>query len=152
MNSSEISAQAAVYHILSIPLSINSRSTVSVNTNRPKDRIFMLKSDETFEKPEPDSKDVFVEGWFDMYLNRLDEMANAGLSDFASLYNMSKKETDYTEIVENSEDEDIVDDEIDDRNTVLKMKHGKGWVKKRTKRKIIRFSYIRTLKIIAESS
>ena len=99
----------------------------------------MPKSDEILEKLEPDSKDVFVEGLFDMYLNQPDEMTNACLADFASLYNMSKKEIDYTEIVENSDDEDIVDDEIDDRNTVLKMKHGKGWIKKRTKRKIIRY-------------
>ena len=118
MNSSEISAQAVVYHILSIPLSINSRSTVSINTNRPEDRTSMLKSDEILEKLEPDSKDVFVEGLFDMYLNRPDEMTNACLADFASLYNISKKETDYIEIVENSDDEDIIDHEIDDRNTV----------------------------------
>ncbi|CAF5054955.1 unnamed protein product, partial [Rotaria magnacalcarata] len=39
LNSSEISAQEAVYHILSIPLSISSRSTVFINTNRPENRI-----------------------------------------------------------------------------------------------------------------
>ncbi len=41
MNSSEISAQEAVYHILSIPLTISSRSTVFINTNRPENRISM---------------------------------------------------------------------------------------------------------------
>ena len=66
LNSSEISAQEAVYHILSIPLSISSRSTVFINTNRPENRISMLKSDEILEKLEPDSKDVFVEGLIDM--------------------------------------------------------------------------------------
>ncbi|CAF4289325.1 unnamed protein product, partial [Adineta steineri] len=62
LNSSEISAQEAVYHILSIPLSVSSRSTVFINTNRPENRISMLKSDEILQKLEPDSKDVFVEG------------------------------------------------------------------------------------------
>ena len=39
-----------------------------------------------------------------MYLNPPDEMTNACLANFASLCNMSKKETDYTEIAENSDD------------------------------------------------
>ena len=135
LNSSEVSAQEAVYHILSIPLSISSRSTVFINANRPENRISMLKSDEILEKLEPDSKDVFVEVLIDMYINRPDEMRIVYLADFASPYNISKKKTGYTEIVENSDDEAIVDDEIDDQNTALKMKNGKGWIKKRTKKK-----------------
>ena len=46
-----------------------------------------------------------------------------------------RKKTGYTDIVENSDDEDIVDYEIDDQNTALKMKNGKGWIEKRTKKK-----------------
>ena len=76
LNSSEISAQEAVYHISSIPLSISSRSTVFINTNRPENRISMLKSDEILEKLKPDSKDVFVEGLIDVHTNRHDEMRN----------------------------------------------------------------------------
>ncbi|CAF2615091.1 unnamed protein product [Rotaria sp. Silwood2] len=91
----------------------------------------MLKSDEILEKLEPDSKDVFVEGLIDMYINRPDEMKNVCLADFASLYNISKKKTGYTEIIENSDDEDIVDDEIDDKNTALKMKNGKDLIRQK---------------------
>ena len=103
----------------------------------------MLKSDEILETLEPDSKDIFVEGLIDMYINRPDEMRNVCLADFASLYNISKKKTGYTEIVEISEDEAIVGDEIDDQNTALKMKNGKGWIKKRTKKKILRYRNLR---------
>ena len=138
LNSSEISAQEAVYHILSIPLSISSRSTVFINTNRPENRISMLKSDEILEKLEPDSKDIFVEGLIDMYINRPDEMKNVCLADFASLYNVSKKQTNNVHITENSDGEDVIDNEIDEFNP-LKMKNGKGWIKKRTKKKIIRY-------------
>ena len=42
LNSSEISAQQAVYHILSIPISTSSRSTVFINTNKPENRISMV--------------------------------------------------------------------------------------------------------------
>jgi hypothetical protein len=139
LNSNEISAQEAVYHILSIPLSISSRSTVFINTNRPENRISMLKSDEILQKLEPDSKDIFVEGLIDMYINRPDEMKNVCLADFASLYNVSKKKTDNAQITENSDDEDVIDNELDEEIIALKMKNGKGWIKRRTKKKIIRF-------------
>ncbi|CAF4643347.1 unnamed protein product, partial [Rotaria sp. Silwood2] len=139
LNSSEISAQEAVYHILSIPLSTSSRSTVFINTNRPENRISMVKSDEVLQKLEPDSKDVFVQGLIDMYINRPEEMKNICLADFASLYNVSKKQTNNVQITENSGDEDVIDNEIDEKSVALKMKNGKGWIKKRTKKKIIRF-------------
>ena len=139
LNSSEISAQQAVYHILSIPLSISSRSTVFINTNRPENRISMLKSDEILQKLDPDSKDVFVQGLLDTYVNRPDDMKNVCLADFASLYNVSKKQTNNVQITENSDDEYVIDEEIDEKSIALKMKNGKGWIKRRTKKKIIRF-------------
>ena len=139
LNSSEISAQEAVYHILSIPLSTNSRSTVFINTNKPENRISMLKSNEILQKLDSDSKDVFVQGLIDMYSNRPDEMKDICLADFASLYNVSKKQRGNVQITENSDDEDVIDDEIDEKSITLKMKNGKGWIKRRTKKKIIRF-------------
>ncbi|CAF1473985.1 unnamed protein product [Adineta steineri] len=143
LNSSEISAQEAVYHILSIPLSVSSRSTVFINTNRPEYRISMLKSDEILQKLKPDSKDVFVEGLIDMYINRQDEMKDVCLADFASLYNVSKRKTDNASITENSDDEDVTENENDEKATAFRMKNGKGWIKKRTKKKIIRYRYFK---------
>ncbi len=139
LNSSEISAQEAVYHILSIPLSVSSRSTVFINTNRPENRISMLKSDEILQKLEPDSNDVFVQGLIETYTNRPEELKSICLADFASMYNVSKKQTNNVQIAENSDDEDVMDNEIDEKSIALKMKNGRGWIKKRTKKKIIRF-------------
>ncbi|CAF3646429.1 unnamed protein product [Rotaria socialis] len=95
----------------------------------------MLKSDEILEKLEPNSKDVFVEDLIDMYINRPDEMKNVCLADFASLYNVSKKQINNVQITENSGDEDVIDNEIDEKSVALKMKNGKGWIQKRTKKK-----------------
>ena len=139
LNSSEISAQEAVYHILSIPLSISSRSTVFINTNRPENRISMLKSDEFLQQLDPDSKDVFVQGLIDTYINRPVQMKNVCLADFASMYNVSRRQTYNVQVTENSDDEDVIDEENDEKSIPLKMKNGKGWIKKRTKKKIIRF-------------
>ena len=139
LNSSEISAQEAVYHILSIPLSISSRSTVFINTSKPENRISMLKSDEILQKLEPNSKDVFVQSLIDTYSNRPDEMKDVCLADFASLYNVSKRKIGNVQIAENSDNENIIEDEVDEKAVALKMKNGKGWIKKRTKKKVIRF-------------
>ena len=139
LNSSEISAQQAVYHLLSIPISTSSRSTVFISTNKPENRISMVKSNEALHSLEPDSKDVFVHGLIDMYANRPEEMKNIGLADFVSLYNVSKKQTSNIQITENSDDEDVIDNEIDEKSVALKVKNGNGWIKKRTKKKIIRF-------------
>ena len=67
----------------------------------------MVKSDEVLQKLELDSKDVFVQGLIDMYINRPDEMKNVCLADFASLYNVSKKQTNNVQITENSDGEDV---------------------------------------------
>ncbi|CAF1551328.1 unnamed protein product [Adineta steineri] len=125
LNSSEISAQEAVYHILSIPLSVSSRSTVFINTNRPENRISMLKSDEILHELEPDSKHVFVEGLIDMYINRPDEMKDVCLADFAALYNVSKRKVDNAPIAENCDNEDATENENDEKITAFKMKNGK---------------------------
>ncbi|CAF4584467.1 unnamed protein product, partial [Rotaria magnacalcarata] len=52
-------------------------------------------------------------------------MKNVCLADFASLYNVSKKKADNAQITENSDDEDVIDNEIDEKTIALKMKNGK---------------------------
>ena len=47
-----------------------------------------------------DSKDVFVHGLIDTYVNRPDEMKNICLADLASLYNVSKKQSNNVQITE----------------------------------------------------
>ncbi|CAF1543168.1 unnamed protein product [Adineta ricciae] len=78
-----------------------------------------------------------------MYASRPDEMKNVCLADFASMYNISKRRIDIAQTTENSDDENITEDENDDKSTALKMKNGKGWIKKRTKQKIIRYRYFK---------
>ena len=46
-----------------------------------------------------------------------------------------KKQTNNVQITENSDDEDVHDNEIDEKSVALKMKNGKGWIEKRTKKK-----------------
>ncbi|CAM4875098.1 unnamed protein product [Rotaria socialis] len=61
----------------------------------------------------------------EMVINRPDKMKNVCLADFALLYNVSKKKADNARITENSDDEDIMDNAIDEKTIELKMKNGK---------------------------
>ncbi|CAF4868847.1 unnamed protein product, partial [Rotaria socialis] len=61
----------------------------------------------------------------EMVINRPDKMKNVCLADFALLYNVSKKKADNARITENSDDEDIIDNAIDEKTIALKMKNGK---------------------------
>ena len=99
----------------------------------------MLKSEEILQKLKPDLNDVFVLGVIDTYVNRPEQMENVCLADFASMYNVSKKQANTVQMTKNSDDEDVIDDETDEKSVSLKMKNGKGWIKKRTKKKTIRF-------------
>ncbi|CAF1284931.1 unnamed protein product, partial [Rotaria magnacalcarata] len=47
--------------------------------------------------------------------------------------------TDNAQITENSDDKDVIDNEIDEKTIALKLKNGKGWIKNRKKKKIIRY-------------
>ena len=51
-----------------------------------------------------------------LYINRPEEMKNICLADFASLYNVSKKQANNVQRTENSDDEDVIDNEIDEKS------------------------------------
>lgn len=67
LNSSLMSAQEAVYHILSLKMVKSSRATIFINTSRMKDRVKMLKSEKDLCKINPDSNDIFLENLFEKY-------------------------------------------------------------------------------------
>ena len=90
INSSEVSAQEAVYILLSMPLSHSSRSSVFINTGEKKDRVRRFKSETQLKELDRDSNDVLMDGLIEYYTHRPDELEDICLADFASLY-------DYTE-------------------------------------------------------
>ena len=61
-NSSEVSAQEAVYILLSMPLSQSSRSSVFINTGVKKDRVRRFKSEAQLKELDRDSNDVLMDG------------------------------------------------------------------------------------------
>ena len=60
LNHREVSAQEAVYRILSLPLKQLSRNVVFVNTSPKEDRVSLLKPMSHIENMEEDSEDIFT--------------------------------------------------------------------------------------------
>ena len=90
INSSEVSAQEAVYILLSMPLSHSRRSSVFINTGEKKDRVRRFKSEAQLKELDRDSNDVLMDGLIEYYTHRPDELENLCLAEFASLYDYTR--------------------------------------------------------------
>ena len=84
----EVSAQEAVYRLLSIPLKKSSRQTVLVNTGMPETRIHILKPKRNLEDPPDEYEDIFQPNILDRYIARPKSMEGTCLADFATNYKM----------------------------------------------------------------
>ena len=82
----EVSAQEAVYRLLSLPMKQLSRAVVFVNTNVKKDRIAVLKGRDAIDQLDSDDTNVFQKSLLDRYVHRPRQLRNMCLAEFASLY------------------------------------------------------------------
>ena len=84
----EVSAQEAVYRLLSIPLKKSSRMTIFVNTGMPETRVHILKPKRELEDLPDESEDIFQPNILDNYIARPKSMEDTCLADFATNYKM----------------------------------------------------------------
>ena len=97
LNCSEVSAQEAVYILLSMPLTLNSRQCIFINTGESEKRTRMVKRKSELMQLDPESTDIMATGLLDYYSNRPEELKDICLADFAAKYQMvssSKKGRD----------------------------------------------------------
>ena len=118
INGNLMSAQEAVYHCLSLPLSKSSRSSIFINTNPSENRTKMLKPLAILQKMDPDSSEIFFSDVITKYSKRCDKLENTCLADFATKYNMKNRK----ELNSNEDTDDVIDE-----------------IKARQKMKILRF-------------
>ena len=135
INSSEVSAQEAVYILLSMPLSHSSRSSVFINTGEKKDRVRRFKSEIQLKELDRDSNDVLMDGLIEYYTHRPDELEDICLADFASMYDYTKCRS--SEATMEQEEEQMVKDSATGKVFVLKK--NKGFIRLRKTAKIIRY-------------
>jgi len=148
MNCSEVSAQEAVYILLSMPLSISSRSPIFINTGEREKRTRVLKSERELKELDPDSNDIMVLGLLEYYALRPDELESLALADFAATYDYSRTKKWKTSSDSPNDDQIQTDGEQElceeitssaDVPTVYKLKDGKGWIHRRNIAKVVRF-------------
>ena len=86
LNHRELSAQEAVYRILSLPLKMLSRKVVFVNTSPKQERVSLLKHADQLANLETDSEDIYQTSLIDRYAARPDSLNNICLAEFAANY------------------------------------------------------------------
>ena len=95
LNCSEVSAQEAVYILLSMPLTLNSRQCIFINTGESEKRTRMVKRKTDLMQLDPESTDIMATGLLDYYSNRPEILEDICLADFAANYQMvSTSKTD----------------------------------------------------------
>ena len=82
----EVSAQEAVYRILSLPMKRLSRSVVFVDTNPKNERIAVLKDTVSLSQLEDSDTNVFQKSLIDRYQHRPQAISSMCLAQFAATY------------------------------------------------------------------
>jgi hypothetical protein len=143
LNNREVSAQEAVYRILSMPMQRKSRTVLFVNTDPKSERVSVLKPSKDLESKDDDDEDIFQKNVIIRYAARPDSLEDMCLATFASNYNVS-----YTDNYDDNDDsapqvlEHDDDTEIGYRNRLpakIKLKDASGQMYKRKREAVIRF-------------
>ena len=128
----EVSAQEAVYRLLSLPMKQLSRSVVFVDTNPKHERIAVLKNNDSLSQLHDDDTNVFQKSLIDRYQHRPQQLNSMCLAEFAATY------------VTNYKPDDSMCDalpalESDSTSTQITLTDGCGKMNKRKREAVIRF-------------
>ena len=121
-----------MYRLLSLPMKQLSRSVVFVDTNPKKDRIAVLKSNDTLSQLVDDDTDVFHKSLIDRYQHRPQSLSLMCLAEFAATY-----ATDYKP--DDSKSDVLPHTEINTTSTKITLIDGFGKMSKREQEAVIRF-------------
>ena len=86
LNHREVSAQEAVYRILSLPLKQLSRKVIFINTSSKNERTALLKPQRIIEALDEDSEDIYQTSLIDRYAARPHNLSHMCLAAFAANY------------------------------------------------------------------
>ena len=140
----EVSAQEAVYRVLSIPLRRCCRSVVFINTDNKESRDALLLPFSQLQKLDDDNEDVYCKNIIDRYSTRPKHCEDMCLAQFAASYTYNQQHENCIGEDENEFahelDSDIPgdSDEIGHTN-VIKLQNGLGKMRKRKRKAVIRW-------------
>ena len=81
-----MSAQLAIYLILSLPLYHTSRTFYFINTSAPQDRALILKPQHVLLQFEHESTNIMCKSIIDRYIERPHSLKNVCLAEYVSNY------------------------------------------------------------------
>ncbi|CAH1232472.1 PIF1 [Branchiostoma lanceolatum] len=146
LNNREVSAQEAVYRLLSLPLQRKSRQVVYVNTATKDKRVSMLKPRHVLESMGDDDDDIFCTSALDRYASRPRVLEEMSLAEFRATYNTGVRDppdggTDHIpDVLDGRDDNERNDkDRIQRHPPVIKLQNNLGNMKRRRQHCIIRF-------------
>ena len=128
----EVSAQEAVYRILSLPMKQLSRSVLFVNTNPKYERIGVLNNNDSLSQLNDDDTDVFQKSLIDRYQHRPQQLNSMCLAEFAATYVVDYKPVD-------SMCDALPALEHNNTSTQITLTDGFGKMNKRKQEAVIRF-------------
>ena len=129
----EVSAQEAVYRLLSLPMKQLSRSVVFVDTNPKNERIAVLKDKKTLDQLPDDDTNIFQKSLIDRYQHRPRRLQSMCLAEFAATYVTNYKHSD------DSECDVLPASDSETTSTQIKLTDGFGKMNKRKREAVIRF-------------
>ena len=136
----EVSAQEAVYRVLSIPLRRCSRSIVFINTDNKESRDALLLPFSQLQNLDDDNEDVYCKNIIDRYAARPKHCEDMCLAQFAASYTYNRHISQDENEFAHELDSDIPDDTDEITHTnVIKLQNGLGQMKKRKRKAVIRW-------------
>ena len=136
----EVSAQEAVYRVLSIPLRRCSRSVVFINTDNKESRDALLLPFSQLQNLDDDNEDVYCKNIIDRYAARPKHCEDMCLAQFAASYTYNRHISQDENEFAHELDSDIPDDSDEITHTnVIKLQNGLGQMKKRKRKAVIRW-------------
>ena len=139
----EVSAQEAVYRVLSMPLRRCSRTTVFLNTDHKDSRDSLLLPFAHLQKLDDNNENVYCKNIIDRYAARPENLEDMSLAEFAANYTYRRESTnDVTHCEDDlsgaSDTELQFNDHISEES-IINLQNGLGCIRKRQKKAIIRW-------------
>ena len=128
----EVSAQEAVFRVLSLPMKQLSRSVVFVDTNKKDERIAVLKDSKSLTDLPDDDTNVFQKSLIDRYQHRPLQLQSMCLAEFAATYTTDYKQDSGCSDVLSPSDSDVT-------SSCIKLTDKFGTMRKRKREAVIRF-------------
>ena len=139
----EVSAQEAVYRVLSMPLRRCSRTTIFLNTDHKDSRDSLLLPFTHLQKIEDNDENVYCKNIIDRYAARPHSLEDMSLAEFAANYTYKRDNTnDATQCegdISGGSDTELQPDDDVSQQKIITLKNGLGCMRKRKKEAIIRW-------------